>query len=130
MTDLSSNIGPRSTRRRVATAIAVIGVVFIANRLHDVWPRDVDVSYQVGPGITELDVDYLEGDEAVASVRFNARAQKSRLFQHTVRLQPGEYQVHVTLHGQYGSPIEEVHMLAAPAPGLVRFDLRRAKATE
>jgi hypothetical protein len=108
MTDFGSNIGPPSRRRRIATLIAVIGVAF------------------VGPGIAELDVDYLQDGEAVASARFGVAAQNARFFRHSVRLQPGEYQVHITLYGTDGSAVEEARSLAVPARGMTRFDLKAA----
>ena len=127
MKDLRSNIGSPSTRRRVATIIAVVGVVFVASRLNSLWPRDVDVTYEVGAEVTELDVDYLQDREAVASVRFDRSAgEKGSFLRHTVRLQPGEYQIHITLYGGDGSAIEEARSLAVPAPGAARFDLTSA----
>ena len=127
MKDLRSYIGPPSTRRRVATIIAVVGVAFVASRLASVWPRDVDVAYEVGPEITKLDVDYLQDQVAVASVRFSrAPGEKQPFLRHTVRLQPGEYQIHITLYGQDGSATEEARRLAVPARSAARFDLKDA----
>lgn len=126
MTDFGSNIGPPSRRRRIATLIAVIGVAFVGSRLAGVWPRDIDVAFEVGPGIAELDVDYLQDGEAVASARFGVAAQNARFFRHSVRLQPGEYQVHITLYGTDGSAVEEARSLAVPARGMTRFDLKAA----
>jgi hypothetical protein len=126
MTNLESYIGPVSTRRRIATVIAVIGVLFIGSRLASVWPRDVEVAYQVGPGVSELDVDYLHEGEAVASARFRRGPQQTGLFRHTVRLQPGEYEVLITLYRE-GGAAELDRSLAAPAPGVVRFDLRSTR---
>jgi len=110
--------------------IAVIGAVFVAGSLASRWPRDVDVTYEVGPEVTELDVDYLEGGQAVASVRFRAPEGGSPDFRHTVRLTPGQYRVHITLHGQDGWAFEEARMLDSPAASMVRFDLRDVGATE
>jgi hypothetical protein len=126
MKDFEFNIGSPSTRRRIATIIAVIGVAFVASRLASVWPRDTHVTYEVGPGIAELDVDYLQEDEAVASVRFAGATQGEPFFRHTVRLQPGEYQIHITLYGHDGSAVEEARSLAVPARGANRFDLKDA----
>ena len=125
MTD-GSNIGSPSTRRRIATVIAVIGIAFVGSRLANVWPRNVEVAYEVGPQVEELDVDYMQADEAVASVRFDQRAKKTPVFRHTVRLQPGEYQIHITLYGQDGSAVEEHRELSVPATGMTRFDLKDA----
>ena len=55
------------------------------------WPRNVEVAYSLDPGVTELDVDYLQEGEAVASARFEQSEAKTVLFRHSVRLQPGEY---------------------------------------
>ncbi len=119
-----------STRRRIATVIAVVGVFFIGSRLASVWPRDVDVSYEVDSGVDELDVDYLQGGEAVSSARFrSAGGAEAGVFRHTVRLQPGEYQVHITLYGHQGDAEELRRSLAAPASDGVRFDLRSDRDT-
>ena len=120
------NIGSPSTRRRVATIIAVIGLTFVGSRLASLWPRDTRVTYEVGPGIAELDVDYLRDEEAVASVRFAAAPEGEPFFRHTVRLQPGEYQIHITLYGRDGSAVEQARRLAVPARGATRFDLKDA----
>jgi hypothetical protein len=124
--DYRPNIGSSSTRRRIATVVAVIGVAFIGSRLAHVWPRDVEVAYEVGPAVGELDVDYLQAGDAVASVRFDRLAQKRGVFRHVVRLRPGEYQVHITLYGRGQSAIEETKKLSVPAAGVARFDLRAA----
>ena len=70
MQDLGSNIGPSSTRRRIATVIALIGVLFVGSLLARVWPRSVEVAFALDPGVTKVDVDYLQEGEAVASARF------------------------------------------------------------
>lgn len=124
MKDLQFNIGPLSSRRRIATLVAVIGVVFVGSRLAQVWPREVELVYEVGPEIGELDVDYLQGGEAVASVRFGQTAAKTPFFRHMLRLQPGEYQIHITLYEQDGSAIERTERLAVPSDGITRLDLR------
>lgn len=121
-------IGPPSTRRRIATAIAVIGIVIVAGRLGQVWPRDVEVAYEVAPTIEEVDADYLQSGSPVASVRFDRNPEKTRPFRHIVRLQPGEYRVHITLYGRDGSAEERVRTLSVPTSGLTRFDLRRPRA--
>jgi hypothetical protein len=126
MTDFKSFIGSMSTRRRLATVVAVVGVAFVGGRLATLWPRDVAIAYEVGPEIREVDVDYLQGGEAVASVRFKRMGPETSVFRHTVRLQPGEYQVHITLHGQAGTAIELTRQLEVPARGVTRFDLEAA----
>ncbi len=126
MTDYGSNIGSSTTRRRIATAIAIVGAVFVGTRLANVWPRDVQVAYEVGPAVEELDVDYLQAGGPVKSVRFDRGAENEGVFRHIVRLQPGEYQVHITLYGQAGPAIEEVRGLSVPSRGATRFDLRDA----
>jgi hypothetical protein len=62
-------------------------------------------------------------------VRFAGATQGEPFFRHTVRLQPGEYQIHITLYGKDGSAVEEHRMLAVPTEGLTRFDLRDAVET-
>ncbi len=119
-----------SGRRRIATGIALIGALFVASRLVERWPRDVDVTYEAGPGVAALDVDYLYEEEAVASVRFRAQDDRTPRFRHIVRLHPGEYRVQITLHGRDGRVIEEARTLVSPSASAVRFDLSDLGATE
>ena len=102
-------------------AIALIGVVFVGSLLAGVWPRDVEVAYRLGPGVTELDVDYLQEGEAVASARFEPRDTKMAVVRHTVRLQPGEYEVRFLVYGPDGRGVERAKVLIVPAEGLTRF---------
>ena len=126
MTNLGSNIGPMSTRRRIATVIAVIGVLFVGSRLANAWPRDVQVSYEIDPEVSGLDADYVQDGESVASARFRQNDEEPGFFGHTVRLQPGEYQIHITLYGYDDGAAELRRSLTSPASGIVRFDLRSA----
>jgi hypothetical protein len=126
MTNYRSNIGSSSTRRRVATLIAVIGFAFVGSRLASVWPRNVEIAYDVGSMVEELDVDYRQAGDLVASVRFDQPAQKVAIFRHVVRLRPGEYQIHITLYGRDRSATEERRRLSVPATGVTRFELRGA----
>ena len=120
------NIGSKSTRRRIATVIALIGMVVVGTRLADVWPREATVAFVVHPQVVELAVDYLRGGEAMASARFRRPAGEPPFFQHTLRLSPGRYQVHVTQYGPGAVRIEEVRALLVPKKGVTRFDLREA----
>jgi hypothetical protein len=126
MTDFRFIIGPLSIRRRLAVVVAVIGVAFVGSRLAHVWPRDVEVVYDVGPETLGLDVDYLQGGEAAASVRFTRSTAKVPIFRHVVRLQPGGYQIHITRYGLDGSAEEQTRRIAVPAPSVTRVDLRAA----
>ena len=124
MPDSKSNLRPSSTRRRVATVIALIGIIVVTQRLAARWPRSVEVSYEVNPDITELDVDYLDGDGAVVSARFKQPDSKTTVFHQNLRLQPGEYRALVTLYRAQGLATEHTRRLIVPSEGAVRFDLR------
>jgi hypothetical protein len=126
VTDFKSNIVSLSTRRRVATLVAVIGLLFVASRLANLWPRDVELVYEVGPEVREVDVDYLQAGEAVSSVRFGQSTMKAGVIRHLVRLQPGEYEVHITLYGQDRSATEQLRGLSVPAARATRIDLKAA----
>jgi len=126
MRDLGSNIGPSSTRRRIATVIALIGVLFVGSLLARVWPRSVEVAFALDPGVTKVDVDYLQEGEAVASARFKPPDVKNSIIRHTVRLQPGEYHARITVYLLDGRGVEHAKVLVVPAEGLTRFDLKEA----
>jgi len=104
--------------------IAVIGLVVVAQRVAGHWPRGVEVAYEVEPDVTELDVDYLSDGATVSSARFHQPAEKSTLFRHSLKLQPGEYRVLITLYRAHGPATEDSKTLRVPADGLTRFDLR------
>ena len=119
-----SNLGPTSTRRRIATVIAVVGMLFVGSRLASVWPRETSVAYEVGADVRALDVDYLQDGEAVCSARFGQPERKTRVFRHTARLQPGRYQVAITLRGDHAEPVQVERTLVVPGGELTTFDLR------
>jgi hypothetical protein len=113
-------------KRRIATAVAIIGAVVVGNHLASVWPRNVELAYALDPGIDELDVDFIQDGEAVASARFTQPEEKSALIRHTVRLQPGEYEARITVYRPDGPAVEHQRVLLVPAKGLTRFDLKEA----
>lgn len=125
MTGLDQNIGPSSTRRRVAAIVALIGILFVGSRLARAWPREVTIVYEVGPAVTELHLDYLQQNAAVSSARLQPSRPNSGVFRHTVRLQPGDYRVHITLYGG-GAAAQAVRGLSVPSVGLTRIDLKEA----
>ncbi len=127
MTDWRSIIGSVSTRRRIAALVAIIGVVVVASRLATAWPRNVNVAYEVGPGVVALDVDYVQDGQAVWSARFEQPGGKVERFRHSVRLQPGDYQAQITVYTAEGAAREAARKLTAPARGLIRIDLREAQ---
>ncbi len=126
MSNFRSNIGSSSTRRRIATVIAIIGLVLVASQLARRWPRNVEVAYSLDPGVTEVDVDYLQEGGAVASARFRQPDAKTAVISHTVRLQPGEYQARIRVYRSDGQGIEHLRVLLVPSEGLTRFDLKEA----
>jgi hypothetical protein len=130
MPPYARNIRLSPTRRRIAALIAVVGVAIVGSRLAGAWPRSVEVAYELGPDVRELDVDYIHEKNAVASVRFTQSDAKTTVFRHTVRLQPGEYRVQITVHESNGLAFEDSKALLVPADGLTRFDLRAAARSQ
>ena len=124
MSELRSNIGSSSTRRRIAAAVALVGVAWVGAHLVRAWPRTVEVAYVPGPEITAVDVDYLIDGEAVRSVRFRRTDGDASDLRDTLRLPPGEYQAQITLYRDEGPAVEVLRTLLVPAAGLTRFDLR------
>jgi len=106
--------------------IGLIGIVFVGGQLARLWPRTVEVAYSLDPGVIELDVDFLQENEAVSSARFTQRDPKTTLIRHAVRLEPGEYQARITVYRSDGPAVEHQQVLVVPAEGLTRFDLKEA----
>ncbi len=126
MSGLKTIIGPSSIKRRIATLIAVIGLLVVGNHLASIWPRDVEIAYTVDADVTGIAVDYLQEGDAVASLRFTRPDAKSTVVRHTVRLQPGAYEARIILYSPDGSGVEHRRRLQVPAAGLKRFDLKEA----
>ena len=124
MTHAQPTPGPSPTRKRLATVVAVVGLAVVGGQLARIWPRDVEVVYQPGPRVLQVDVDILQDGQAVVVARFNHAAGDGSTFSHTVSLPPGEYRVHITVYGPDGGGIEHSRLLIVPADGLTRFDLR------
>jgi hypothetical protein len=123
---LKLNIGPSSTKRRIATAVAIAGLILVASQLAGVWPREVEIEYLLEEGIQAVDVDYVQEGETVTSARFTKAALKGSNVRMSVRLQPGEYLALVTVYRTDGIGVEQSLKLVVPAQGVTRFDLREA----
>ena len=126
MSGLKTNIGPSSNKRRIATLIAIIGLLVVGNHLASIWPRDVEIAYTVDADVTGIAVDYLQEGDAVASVRFKQADAKSTVLRHTVRLPPGEYEARIILYSSGGAGVGHRRRLQVTAAGLNRFDLKEA----
>ena len=111
-------------KRRIAFAIAILGVVLVGSQLARAWPRDVSITYAVDPDVVEIAVDYVQAGQAAESVRFRQLDAKTKLIQHTARLQPGVYEARITLYRAGGQGQEIGRKLVIPTDGPVRFDLR------
>ena len=123
MTSSASILGSVSSRR-LATVVAIVGVAVVGTQLASVWPRDVSIAYELSPEVERLHVDYLQEGEAVASVRWAQGSAKAFVFRDTVRLQPGEYQIHITLYGPQNRATTTRRPLHVPSAGVTRIDLK------
>jgi hypothetical protein len=123
MSNVRDNIGPSSTKRRIAATIALLGVLVVGSQLGRAWPRNVSIRYAVEPNVTRVEIDYLREGSAVASVRLRQLDGNTRPIRHAVRLQPGLYEVRITLYRSGDRREELVRELVVPTDGVVRFDL-------
>jgi hypothetical protein len=121
---LELNIRPSSTKRRIASAVAVLGAILVASQLAGIWPREVEVEYLLDGQIRAVEVDYVQAGETVSSARFSRAALGGSDVRHRVRLQPGEYQALITVYRADGTGVEQSRTLIVPIEGLTRFDLR------
>jgi len=120
------NIGPSSTKRRIASGIAIVGLILVANQLAGVWPREVELEYLLDEGIQAVDVDYVQEGETVTSARFTKAALRGSQVRMRVRLQPGEYLALITVYRKDGIGVEQSRTLVVPAKGIAVYDLREA----
>jgi len=120
------NIGPSSTKRRIATAVAIVGLILVASQLAGVWPREVEVEYLLDEGIQAVDVDYVHEGETVTSARFTKAALKGSSVRLRARLQPGEYLALITVYRNDGVGVEQSRTLVVPAERITLYDLREA----
>jgi hypothetical protein len=123
---LELNIGPSSTKRRIASAIAIVGLILVANQLAGIWPREVEVEYLLDEGIQAVEVDYLQEGETVTSARFTKAALRGSQVRMRVRLQPGEYLALITVYRKDGIGVEQSRTLVVPTEGVTLYDLREA----
>jgi hypothetical protein len=86
----------------------------------------VEVRYLLDPGVVELDVDYVQEGEAIASARFRQEDPKNTLIQHQVRLQAGTYQARIMVQRADGRGLGHTRVLIVPSEGPTRFDLKEA----
>ncbi|MEM7434925.1 MAG: hypothetical protein AAF436_07220 [Myxococcota bacterium] len=115
---------PSRTRRRLATAVALVGIAVVGGQLAKAWPREVEVAYRPDIGVHRLDVDIVLDGEAIASARFRRLPDDTTDVLHTVSLPPGQYEARITVYGPDGAGTEHLRALTVPAAGLVRVDLR------
>ncbi|MEM8606808.1 MAG: hypothetical protein AAGF92_06870 [Myxococcota bacterium] len=115
---------PSRIRKRIATAIAFVGIAVIGGQLARVWPREVDVAYRSDEDVQRLDVDVVLDGEAVASARFYRLPEDRDDFLHTVSLPPGEYEARITVYAADGRGVQHSRVIVVPSAGLTRFDLR------
>ena len=80
-------------RRRVATLIAVGGVLFIGTHLANAWPREVPIEYIVPDDTESLEIRYRLNGELIQTVKFGKALCASGRIPHQPSLAAGTYHI-------------------------------------
>ncbi len=112
-------------RGRLARVVAIAGVLVVASTLMPIFPREVELRYDLGPmhaSVTGLELVYQQGDLDVASARFGFGEEGPRLVPHQLRLAPGRYEVRATVETPAGG-LRYLRQFEVPAGHEVRLEL-------
>ncbi len=118
---IESSTGGR-LRRWLALAVAVVGCLFVGDRLNRAWPRAVDVRFDLAPSTQALAVDYVQGGDAIKSARFDVTSGDQASLDHRPKLVPGHYEVQVTSYCD-GLAVPSQHWIEVPTQDTIVIDL-------
>ncbi len=111
-------------RRWLALAVVLVGTFFVGKRLERAWPRSVDLQFEVGQGAEALAVDFVQGGQAVKSVRFDLGFDPGPVVAHRVELVHGNYELVTTLYRD-GLATPSTRSLSVPTQGVAVIDVTR-----
>ncbi len=113
----------RRHRRRLATLVALVGVVLVGTKLSGAVPRDVAIEYRLGEhrDVEEVRIAYVLNGEEVIGVRFEGPGAR---LSHEVSLAPGRYRIEALVR-EAGAQRVVRRALRVPAAGVVTIDLSR-----
>lgn len=126
MIDVRESSSGGRLRRWLALSVAVIGCLFVGDRLNRAWPRAVDVQFHLAPSTQALTVDYVQDGEAIKSARFDVRPDDQARIKHQPKLAPGQYDVQVTSYRD-GLAVPSEHRIDVPATDTIVIDLGSAR---
>ena len=108
-------------RRRLASLVLIVGLVWIGTKVAHVFPRDVHIEYQLSPHqvIDSVEITYLHRGEEVVAVRFDHPPHR---FVHTVSLSPGRYRIEA-IRTQAGQREIIDRAFRVPVEGTLHIDL-------
>jgi hypothetical protein len=109
-------------RKRLARLTAVAGAAVVALVLLPHVPQTVDVELELGPAhqdIVEVRVAYVQRGEELQGVSLSFPGGAPTRVHHSVRLPPGDFEVHTALRPAQGSTRAVIGKFSAPADGPV-----------
>jgi hypothetical protein len=109
-------------RKRLARLTAVAGAAVLALVLLPHVPRTVDIELELGPShqsIVEVRVAYVQSGEELQGVSLAFPGGAPSRVHHSVRLPPGDFEVHTAVRPAQGALRAAVGKFHAPADGPV-----------
>lgn len=115
-----------SRQQGLARLVAVAGVLFVALLVWRSAPQPVQIELDLGPAhqqFIELRVAYVQGGEELHGVAFSFPNGAPDRVRHSVRLPPGEFEVHTELRPLHGAWLASVEPLHTPNDSLIHINL-------
>ena len=120
----SSDRASASLKQRLARLTALVGVLLLALLVWRAAPQPVQIELDLGPAhqeFIELRVAYVQSGEEFHGVAFAFPKGAPDHIRHSVRLPPGEFEVHTEVRPAHGAWLASVEPLHTPSHGLVRI---------
>ena len=117
-------------KQRLTRLTALVGFLLLLLLLWRAAPQPVQIELDLGPAhqqYIELRVAYVQSGEEVHGVAFSFPDGAPDHVTHSVRLPPGEFEVHTELRPLHGAWLASVEPIHAPTHGLVRIHVARER---
>jgi hypothetical protein len=116
LTSLLARLKPH--KQRIARLVGLAGVLLVANLLLHGTPRVVEVELMLGPEhrhFVEVRVAYVQAGEEYHGVAFSFPDGAPNQLHHSVKLPPGDFEVHTELRPAHGATLASIGQLHSPS---------------